>query len=220
MTNQGTEVQCGHTCKQKDGCVPDNEKCFMDTPSLTRGGSLDSAISSSSSKKSAHGTLPLMNRSVCTTLESVGTLTPGYRETVEGLNGNVNHDTQRWVHNLSSERAQTAIPFIRTSTATKRSLSWQTGSRSAESSNKAHECIMKEASMSYANSEAASELTIHLYIIVFCALSSLRRIMLEVSYKHHLFIQKGFHGREISFFPLCILFSFTLALAVSLVVPF
>lgn len=185
MIKQGKEVQCGHTGKQKDGCVPENEKFFMDTPSLTRGGSLDSATSSSSSGKSAHGILSLMNRSACTTLESAGTLTSGYRETVEGLNGNVNHDTLKWVPNLSSERAQTAIPFIRTSTDTKRSLNWQAGSRSAESTNKAHECIMKEAIMSYANSEAASELTIHLYIIVFCASSSLRRIMLEVSYKHH-----------------------------------
>ncbi|XP_063864554.1 uncharacterized protein LOC135102884 isoform X1 [Scylla paramamosain] len=178
--NQEIEIQHTVTYKKENGYVSGYVKDVSKTPSPTRDGSPDSAISSNSSKWSVSSNISIMGRlSVCGDSESVTALSPVVEEAARGSNGSVNPNTVKWVNNIVTERTRAATPLIRTSAAANGSLMRHTGSLVAESSNVMEGHFLNKAKMVYVNSGFTSELVVHLYIIASCASSASTKAELE-----------------------------------------
>ena len=163
-------------------------KDVRNTPSLTRDGSPDSAISSNSSKWSVSSNISIMSRlSISAASESATTLGPVVKETVGGPSESVNSGTMNGVNDITTERTRAATPFIRTSAVANGSLLRHTGSLVTNNLNLKEECFLNKAKTAYVNSGLTSELVVHLYIIASCASSASIKVEFEVCYTYFRF---------------------------------
>ncbi|XP_071531158.1 uncharacterized protein [Panulirus ornatus] len=171
--NQEIEVQHEDPVDEKEkesvSNIVDN---MISRNSLSREGSLDSAISSHSSKWSVSSNVSVISRmSTCVVTSRIAqTLDSIAEERTLKVKNDVTPDILNWISSLSAERARAATPLVRTHAVANGQLMRQTVSRGTESSSSDSGYNSKILDENYSLNSLIPEAVIHIYVFAYWGL--------------------------------------------------